>query len=639
MDPNLTDEIVLKYLAAKGYSQSASQLQRELVGAKAVPNETDLGGIALELSLRTHTHQHRLISSFNQHQLDTKSYEQAYYRLKSIVGELRLYAKELGQLLWPVLVHLYLELHMHNHKTSAHRLFDANKPKDVDDKRRKQLKALRSVDSPAQACAISPHFRKKNMVTMSEVALGSLAEKLKGANDMLLARIINQAIIFDIPPDKSDDIEEDDSNSYRDKIVHWGVLEEVIKVHKEAREKMTKIRAMDEGQDADEDTSKARWRLPIPTETAKSAIPLPELKERERQNMVNNMAWRQRLGARSPLPSVSFFTFLNSRYTVNSISISEDGSKVAAGLSNSSIRYWDLQQLARQEVDPDPHPAWAPPQGQEELQPLPVELRPNTIDQVPGFAPMIAHSGPVSGVAFSRDQRFLLSSSEDCTVRLWDLESRMNLVAYKGHTYPVWKVAFAPSDFYFATASFDGTARLWSTDKIFALRMFVGHTDSVDCVTFHPNCNYVATGSSDKTIRLWDVKEGKTVRLFAGHQAGVNAVSISPDGKYLASAAENGEVKLWDISTSNLVKDYSGHEAAATCLAFSGESAVLASGGVDRTLRLYNVRGESGNLANDCLRVFHAKKSPLVSLQFTQRNLLLASGIFQGPSDNPYTTI
>lgn len=65
-------------------------------------------------------------------------------------------------------------------------------------------------------------------------------------------------------------------------------------------------------------------------------------------------------------------------------------------------------------------------------------------------------------------------------VRLWSMETKTNLVCYKGHNYPIWDVDFSPLGYYFASASHDRTARIWSTDHIFPLRVLAGHLSDVD---------------------------------------------------------------------------------------------------------------------------------------------------------------
>jgi WD40 repeat protein len=53
---------------------------------------------------------------------------------------------------------------------------------------------------------------------------------------------------------------------------------------------------------------------------------------------------------------------------------------------------------------------------------------------------MRGHSGPVYGLTYTRDSSHVLSTSEDKTIRLWNLTTFTNQVAYQGHNYPVWDI-------------------------------------------------------------------------------------------------------------------------------------------------------------------------------------------------------
>ncbi len=94
---------------------------------------------------------------------------------------------------------------------------------------------------------------------------------------------------------------------------------------------------------------------------------------------------------------------------------------------------------------------------------------------------LIGHSGPVYSTSFNANGSFLLSSSEDCSVRLWDLQQGgVCAVSYQGHSYPVWDVCFSPIDSNFVSAGMDRTVRLWTTNLTFPLRIFAGHFSHVN---------------------------------------------------------------------------------------------------------------------------------------------------------------
>lgn len=253
--------------------------------------------------------------------------------------------------------------------------------------------------------------------------------------------------------------------------------------------------------------------------------------------------------------AILFYTFTNTRNDgLNCSAVSEDGSRIAAGFGDSSVRVWDARVAGTAGSDSGG------------LQGRAMRL--------------IGHSGPVYGVDWSKCGDYVLSSSEDGMIRLWHMPLQADLVVYRGHNFPVWDVQFSPFDHYFATAGHDRTARIWTTDRVHPLRILCGHLSDVDVVRWHPNVNYVATGSSDRCIRLWDVRDGNCVRIMRAPDP-VTALAFAPDGRTVASAGDSGSIRVWDIADGNMVKELKGHRSAVWSLDYSREGAVLASAGSD----------------------------------------------------------
>ncbi|XP_019849552.1 PREDICTED: TAF5-like RNA polymerase II p300/CBP-associated factor-associated factor 65 kDa subunit 5L isoform X1 [Amphimedon queenslandica] len=242
------------------------------------------------------------------------------------------------------------------------------------------------------------------------------------------------------------------------------------------------------------------------------------------------------------------------------------------------------------------------------------------------------HHGPVHGLSYSPNGQFLLSSSEDTTVRLWNTSSHSPVAIYEGHSYPVWDVSFSSVDGYFTTASYDRTARLWNTDRVYPLRIFAGHEDSTDVVHFHPNGSYIATGSKDHTSRLWDINTGNCVRLFPGSKSPITVIAFSPFGKQVATATNGGTITLWDLGMSRIDWEVKAHTRSVTSLAYSCDGTLLASTSEDKTIKLWNMKAVLVNTANS------GSTQGLISTQstgdllplhvkFTHRNSLIVIGV------------
>ena len=94
----------------------------------------------------------------------------------------------------------------------------------------------------------------------------------------------------------------------------------------------------------------------------------------------------------------------------------------------------------------------------------------------------------------------------------------------------------------------DTSIRLWDTITGDELMAFKGHLEDVLCIAFSPDGNTLVSGSEDKTIRLWDIQTAQLKTTITGHINPVYAITFSPDGKTLVSSSGNGTIYFWDLT-------------------------------------------------------------------------------------------
>ncbi|MEJ8826497.1 TIR domain-containing protein [Variovorax humicola] len=189
------------------------------------------------------------------------------------------------------------------------------------------------------------------------------------------------------------------------------------------------------------------------------------------------------------------FLLAGHRDWVNDCAVHPGGNLLASASSDRTLRLWDLSSRARKLA-------------------------------------FVAHDQGATCCAFSPDGRHVMSGATDGHLVRWSLdfdeqlweawlthpvlstdaaELSLRPVAMAGHTRAVNRCAFAPNGRYLVTASDDRTLKVWDADKSMLLQTLQGHAGEVNGCDVNPDSSLVASVSQDGGLRLWRSSDGACV--------------------------------------------------------------------------------------------------------------------------------
>jgi eukaryotic-like serine/threonine-protein kinase len=247
-----------------------------------------------------------------------------------------------------------------------------------------------------------------------------------------------------------------------------------------------------------------------------------------------------------------------------SVAVSPDGREALTGGADGHLRLWRL-------------PAFGSP------------ARPVVRDFVGYVRQFVGHTDWPEAVVLAQHGRRALSGGKDRTVRLWDVETGLELRRFDGHEDAVADVAVTADGRLAASASLDRTVRLWDVETGRELRQLKGHERKVRAVALSPDGRLVLSGSEENELRLWDTSTGKEKRRFQGHSKGICSVTFSPDGRRALSGSVDGTARLWDVETGTEIRTLCRGEVWGTALAFFPDGRRVLTGLADGAFSLWDV--------------------------------------------------
>ncbi len=230
------------------------------------------------------------------------------------------------------------------------------------------------------------------------------------------------------------------------------------------------------------------------------------------------------------------------------------------------------------------------------------------------------HQQMVRGIAFSPDRQWLVSTSDDATVRLWDPDSGALRRQWSEGEDGTTSVAFNRDGCALAYGTNSGWVKVLDPSTGRLLAALDGHKTTVLGLAFSPDGTLLASGGDDHTVRVWDLGQNREIATLTGHTASINALQFSEDGRALVSASADKSVRVWSLEFLPPEERWRGHSDWLVGGSFAGDGRSVITAGGDHTARQWDV--QTGRVA----RVLSGHTAEVSDVVFTPDGRTVVTG-------------
>lgn len=197
-------------------------------------------------------------------------------------------------------------------------------------------------------------------------------------------------------------------------------------------------------------------------------------------------------------------------------------------------------------------------------------------------------------------RRFLLatcSNDKYTNTKLWNPNKQSSQNTMFGHTEPVNHCCFSPNDAYLATSSNDGTLKLFDVSsanewKSIDVNSFVPESDDeikviVKCSTWSADGSRIICAARNAVFVFDVATSDMLLEMRTSRLSTVQYCHACPNSSLLAVALSHYTVELWNFETSKKTAECNGHLSWVHCVQFSPDGSLLLSSSDDQTIRLW----------------------------------------------------
>ncbi|XP_008547834.1 protein FAN [Microplitis demolitor] len=205
---------------------------------------------------------------------------------------------------------------------------------------------------------------------------------------------------------------------------------------------------------------------------------------------------------------------------------------------------------------------------------------------------LTGHEDAVSSLEQSLTRNIFISGSWDCTVKIWHsyesgkkIKPQESLIAQLDHDSKVTCLSISKDEKLLVSGTEDGEIFIWNMDTYNLYFMVKGHESKINAMTFDSECKNIISCASDKLINVFDIQT--STRIYSTSLDN-EPMALGWNGSLLLVGDDHGHLTLWDSHGASFRSKLQCHNGLLTAIIVTLDNKFVITGGNDKKIIIWN---------------------------------------------------
>ena len=182
------------------------------------------------------------------------------------------------------------------------------------------------------------------------------------------------------------------------------------------------------------------------------------------------------------------------------------------------------------------------------------------------------HVGLINSARYSPNGAFILTSSSDRTIKLWDSFSGKELYTFVGHNSWVESADFNKDGNQIFSRAKDRTVKCWNLETGIVNATFREKGFTLGDPGYNSLKNLVFTFNDKNVLTIFNANDKKAIRVIKRKSGYFKSASFSPDAQFISTLSNAMDMSFWNLKTGNLTFKFKIKGEGANSFCFHPEN-------------------------------------------------------------------